>query len=114
VCELKVRLNRAQADEQVAEDVIYARNEPSHVLLKDVLGTTRTVPAALISTIDIGNESLLLTQSSVIPPFLRFLEVFQKAESSQSYGLVEERWNELKAAGDEAVRALWRKYGRSP
>ena len=112
MCELKVRIGAPQRDELVAQDVIYALVEPNRVLLKDVLGVTHTVPEALISTVDIGKETLLLRQSSVVPSFLRFLEALERAESNHSYVLAEEEWNNLKAKGDEIVRSLWRKFGR--
>jgi len=113
MCELKVILSAAQKDEQVAQDVIYARLDANHVLLRDVLGAAHQIPDALIATIDIEKESLSLRQSSVVGPFLRFLEACETAETSHDYSAAEQSWNDLKAKGDEIVRMLWRKYGRS-
>lgn len=113
MCELKVRLSTSEKDEQVAEDVVYARTETNHVLLKDVLGATQKVSDAMISTIDIGKETLLLKQSSMVGPFLQFLAVCERAQSTRNYVEVEQSWNDLKAKGDEIVRSLWRKYGRA-
>lgn len=112
MCELKVHVSTSQGDEKVAQDVIYARVEPNHVLLKDVLGATYKISDSLISTIDIGKESLFLRQSSIVTPFLRFLEACQKVETTRNYTEVEESWSDLKAKGDEIARSLWRKYGR--
>ncbi len=113
MCELKVHVNTPQGDERVAEDVVYAHVEADHVRLKDVLGATHKIPDALISTIDIGKESLFLRQSPMVAPFLRFLEACQSVETNRNYIDAEERWNDLKAKGDELVRSLWREYGRS-
>jgi len=112
VCELKVHVNTGQKDEQVAQDVVYAHVEENHVLLKDVVGATHKIPDALISTIDIGKETLFLKQSSIVPPFLRFIKACDRAETTRKYAEAEESWNDLKAKGDEVVRSLWRKYGR--
>jgi predicted RNA-binding protein len=114
VCELKVHVDSPRGDERVAEDVVYARVEADHVLLRDVLGATHKISDALISTIDIGKESLFLRQSSIIAPFLRFLEAWQNVETTRNYAEAEESWNDLKAKGDEIVRSLWRKYRGSP
>jgi predicted RNA-binding protein len=113
MCELKVHLNTHSEERQVAQDVIYAQVQPNHVLLKDILGTAQKIPDALISTIDIGKESLFLRQSSIVSPFLHFIEACERAETTRDYAEAEERWNDLKAKGDELVRSLWREYGRS-
>jgi len=113
MCELKVHVSTLQTSEQVAQDVVYARLETDHVLLKDIVGATHRIPYALISTVDIGKESLSLRQSSIVPSFLQFLEACDGAETNRNYTQAEERWNDLKAKGDEIVRSLWRKYGRS-
>lgn len=112
VCELKVHIDTGQKDEQVAQDIVYANLDENHVLLKDVLGATHMIPDALISTIDIGKETLFLRQSSIVAPFLRFIQACDRAESTRKYAEAEESWNDLKAKGDEVVRSLWRKYGR--
>lgn len=113
MCELKVQIGAAQENRPVAQDIIHAFVKPDHVLLKDVLGATHTIPEALISTVDIGKELLLLRQSPIVPSFLRFLEALESVEINHDYALAEEEWNGLKAKGDELVRSLWRKYGRS-
>lgn len=113
MCELKVHLSTADKDEQVAQDVIFAEIQTNHVLLKDVLGVTYKIPDALISTVDIGKETLSLRQSSIVGSFLRFLEACEETESSRDYSGAEQSWNDLKAKGDETVRSLWRRYGRS-
>jgi predicted RNA-binding protein len=113
MCELKVSVNTANGSQPIAEDVVYANLEKGHILLKDVLGATREVPDALITTLDIGREHLSLKRSPMVGAFLRFLAACESAETSRNTAETEESWNELKAKGDEAVRSLWRKYGRS-
>ena len=113
MCELKVHVDTPRGKERVAEDVVYAQVETEHVLLRDVLGATYRVSDSFISTIDIGKESLSLTQSSIVTPFLRFIEACQKVETTRNYTEVEESWSDLKAKGDEIARSFWKKYGRS-
>jgi predicted RNA-binding protein len=113
MCELRVHVNTPTKVEDVAQDVVYAQVQANHVLLKDVLGATRTIPDTFISTVDIGKEALLLRQSPVVAPFLRFLDACETAETTRDYSRVEESWNDFKAEGDKTVRSLWRKYGRS-
>jgi predicted RNA-binding protein len=113
MCELRVHVNTPTKDEDVAQDVVYAQVQANHVLLKDVLGATRTIPDTLISTVDIGKEALFLRQSPVVGPFLRFLDACERAETTRDHSRVEESWNDFKAEGDKAVRSLWRKYGRA-
>ena len=113
MCELKVHVNTGQKDEQVAQDVVYAHMGENHVVLNDALGAMHIIPDALISEIDIGKETLFLRQSSIVAPFLRFIEACGRLEATRKYAEAEESWNDLKAKGDEIVRSLWRKYGRS-
>ncbi len=113
MCELKVAVVTPSKNEHVAEDVIFAQVENGHVILRDVLGTMRTVPDALISNVDISKEALSLVQSPIVGPFLRFLDACNTAEVDGNCEKVEETWNDLKAEGDQAVRSLWRARGRS-
>lgn len=112
MCELRVHVDGAR-EEPIAQDIVCAHMEADHVLLKDVLGVTRKIPDALISLIDIGKESLFLRQSPIVAPILRFIEACERAETSRSYAEAENSWNDVKSKGDEIVRSLLRKYGRS-
>jgi predicted RNA-binding protein len=49
--ELTVHVNTPAKGEDVAQDVVYAQVQSNHVVLKDVLGATRRIPDAFISTI---------------------------------------------------------------
>jgi len=59
MCEFKVIL----AGEKVFEDVIYAKIEGNGVLLRDVLGRTRTVQGVKIAEVDVTREVLVLERS---------------------------------------------------
>ena len=56
MCEFKVFL----AGEKVFEDVVYARVEGNGVLLRDVVGRTKTVQGVKIVEVDVAREVLVL------------------------------------------------------
>jgi len=56
MCEFKVFL----AGEKVFEDVVYARVEGNGVLLRDIIGRTKTVQEAKIVEVDVAREVLVL------------------------------------------------------
>jgi len=59
MCEFKVFLS----GEKVFEDVIYVRVEGNGVLLRDVLGRTKTVQNARVTEVDVAREVLVLERS---------------------------------------------------
>lgn len=59
MCEFKVFLS----GEKVFEDVIYARAEGGAVMLRDVLGRTKTIHDARIVEVDVARELLVLEGS---------------------------------------------------
>lgn len=56
MCELTVFLNR----NVVWRDVIYAKDEEDTVLLKDVLGASKTIRNCRIVEVDVSSERLVL------------------------------------------------------
>jgi len=60
VCEFKVLLD----GEQVAEDVIYARQVKGKVILRDVMGAPRTFDGAEIVEVDVMSTRLVLGRRS--------------------------------------------------
>ncbi len=56
MCEFTVFLKK----EIVCGDIIYAKIEGKRVLLKDVLGTTKTVENCKIVEVDVSSERLVL------------------------------------------------------
>lgn len=59
MCELKVFLD----GDVVFRDVIYAKNDGNKIILKDVLGITKTLDDCQILEVNIGSESLILTKN---------------------------------------------------
>jgi len=59
MCEFKVFLS----GEKVFEDGIYVRVEGDNVLLRDVLGRTKTVQNARVTEVDVAREVLVLERS---------------------------------------------------
>lgn len=60
MCEFKVFLEGAQ----VAEDVIYARQEKDKVILRDIMGAPRTFDGAEIMEVDVLSTRLVLGHRS--------------------------------------------------
>ena len=64
MCEFKVFL----AGEKVFEDVVYARVEGNGVLLRDVVGRTKTVQGAKIVEVNVAREVLVLEKPQTGSP----------------------------------------------
>ena len=60
MCEFKVFIE----GDQVAEDVIYARQEKGKVILRDVIGKPQTFDGVEIIEVDVLSTRLLLRRSS--------------------------------------------------
>jgi len=113
LCELKVISKDGEKERKVGEDIIYAKFSEDHILLKDVLGGTIKIHGAIIEEVDINSETLKLASSPLITKINKFLDACNKCESKKAYDKeVEVLLEEIKASGDEAVRTLWKKYGR--
>lgn len=56
MCEFTVFLNR----EIVCRDVVYAKTEGNKVILKDVLGVTKTMEKCKVAEVDVSSERLIL------------------------------------------------------
>ncbi|MCP8312874.1 MAG: CooT family nickel-binding protein [archaeon] len=113
MCELKVISKDGEKEIKVGEDVIYAKFSEDYILLKDVLGGTIKIHGAIIEEVDINSETLKLASSPIIIKINKFLDACHRCESKKVYDKeVEALLEEIKASGDEAVRTLWKKYGR--
>ncbi len=112
LCELKVINKIREKEQKVGEDIIYAKLNGDHILLKDILGSIYKVHGAIIEEVNINSEILKLVSSPLIPKLHQFLIVCNKCESEKSYNKeVESLWKEIKTSGDEFVSLLWKKYG---
>ncbi|MCP8304063.1 MAG: CooT family nickel-binding protein [archaeon] len=112
MCELKVINKIGEKEQEVGEDIIYAKVSGDHVLLKDILGGAFKVHGAIIEEVNINSEILKLVSSPLILKLHNFLTACNKCESEKVYSEeVEFLWEEVKKSGDEVVRILWKKYG---
>ena len=57
MCEFAVFLGKSV----VWRDVVYAKGEENNVLLKDVLGASKTIEGCRIIEVDVNSERLVLT-----------------------------------------------------
>ncbi len=113
LCEFKVISKEAKKERKVGEDIVYAKFSEDHVLLKDILGGTTKIHGAIIEEVDVNSEILKLASSPIIIKINKFLDACQKCDSEKVYDKkLEALWEDVKASGDEAIRALWKKYGR--
>jgi predicted RNA-binding protein len=60
MCEFTVFLNK----DIVWRDVVYAKQEPDYVLLKDVLGASKAMAECRILEVDVSSERLILASKS--------------------------------------------------
>ncbi|MGQ9718452.1 MAG: CooT family nickel-binding protein [Nitrososphaerales archaeon] len=113
LCEFKVFSKRGEEEQEVAEDIVYAKASDEYVLLRDILGGAIKVPGVVIEEVDVGSEVLKLSASPIILKLNKFLKTCNRCEADRAYSDdLEALWNEVKASGDETVRELWKKYGR--
>ncbi|MCL4435558.1 MAG: CooT family nickel-binding protein [Thaumarchaeota archaeon] len=64
MCEFKVFVKRGGREEAVAEDIVYAKDEGSSIVLKDVLGNSVKVGNASILEVDVEAERLILAENT--------------------------------------------------
>lgn len=108
MCEFKV-FNQGRL---VAQDIVHASTSNGVLILKDVLHSQISVGEALITEIDVANESMRLKEDPLLGEMLRFLETIASCERSAKYdNSLEESWQEVKSRGDERIRELWRRHG---
>ncbi|NWG08871.1 MAG: CooT family nickel-binding protein [Nitrososphaerales archaeon] len=113
MCEFKVFSRRGEKEQEVAEDIVYAKASDKYVILRDILGLAIKIPGAVIDEVDVGSEILKLSASPIILKLNKFLKTCDRCKADRVYSdELEALWNEVKASGDEAVRELWKKYGR--
>jgi predicted RNA-binding protein len=113
LCEFKVFRKMGEKEQEVAEDIVYAKVSDEYVILRDILGSAIKIPGAVIEEVDVGSEILKLSASPIIYKLKKFLKACDTYEADRAYSdELEALWDEVKASGDEAVRELWNKYGK--
>ena len=101
MCELSVLLNEDGQSRQIAKDVVYALQNVDSVIVKDILGTSTEVTSAMITKINITNETLTLITHPLIGEFLKFFALFTETDGSITD--IDQAWNQLKKMGDELI-----------
>jgi|YelNatPaOPRAMG01_1025707.scaffolds.fasta_scaffold51274_2 predicted RNA-binding protein len=104
MCEFKVLIK----NEEVYDDVVYAKLEGETIILKDVLGIRKTISSAIIEEVDVQSETLKLKRSSIVGKLLAFLSRYDELASRGVYSEeIEELWEEIKGEGEAMVKKLW-------
>jgi predicted RNA-binding protein len=101
MCELSVSLNEDGQSRQIAKDVVYALQNVDSVIVKDILGTSTKVTSAMITKINITNETLTLKTHPLVGQFLKFFSLCTEMDGSISD--INQAWNQLKKMGDELI-----------
>lgn len=110
MCELDVYLKRLDSNEKVASEIIHAETEHSALVLRDILGSTKKFERSIISGIDINRERMQLRESPILGAALDFISAYEDCLSAGKYDAdLQDRWEEVKARGDQMVRDLWAK-----
>jgi predicted RNA-binding protein len=104
MCEFKVLIK----NEEVYDDVIYAKLEGEAIVLRDVLGVRKTIPSAIIEEVDVQAETLKLRKDSIVGKLLVFLSMYDELASKGMYSEeIERLWEEIKGEGEAMVKRLW-------
>jgi len=110
MCELDVYLMRQDSNAKVATEIIYAETEAGAVVLRDIVGSTKKFEGSIISGIDINHERLQLKKSPILATTIDFISTYEECLSKGRYNEdLQNRWEEVKARGDQMVRDLWAK-----
>jgi predicted RNA-binding protein len=102
MCELSVLLNEDGQSRQIAKDAVYALQNVDSVIVKDILGTSTKVTSAMITKINITNETLTLITHPLVGEFLKFFALY--TETNGSISDLDQAWNQLKKMGDELIK----------
>ena len=114
MCELDVYVKRADSSSKVASEVTYARAEYGALAVRDVFGSTKKFESAIISEIDINRERMELRESPILGSILQFISACDDCLSTGKYETdVQDRWEEVKARGDQMIRNLWIKFEKA-
>jgi len=110
MCELDVYLMRHDSNAKVASEIIYAEAEHGALVLKDIVGSTKKFEGSIISGIDINHERMQLKESPMLATVFDFVSAYERCLSEGRYDTdLQNRWEEVKARGDQMVRDLWAK-----
>lgn len=111
MCELDVYVKRPDSSEKIASEVIYAGVRDGRLVVRDIVGSEKKFENSMISELDINRERLELIESPIFRTVLEFIAAYEDSVSKGRYqsGL-QDRWEDVKACGDQMVRNLWSKF----
>ena len=105
MCEFKVYSRSEGKQELIAEDVTNAKLDEKSLVLSDILGKTAKVEGALITEVDVKNESLRVYSSPLIFDLLMLFVSCERLDRS-AIDQLESAWKDLKARGDQVISSL--------
>jgi len=105
LCEFKVYSGQQEKQKLIVEDITNAKLNENSLVLTDILGRRTKVEGALITEVDVKNESLRLYNA---PFILELLKLFVSCERQERNALnqLEAAWKALKVRGDEVINSL--------
>jgi len=105
LCEFKVYSGPEGRQELIAEDITNVKLEENSLVLSDILGRTVKVEGALITEVDVKNESLRVYSSPLIFDLLT-LFISCKRRDRRAIDQLESAWKALKARGNQVISSL--------
>ena len=105
MCEFKVYSGPEGRQELIAEDITNVKLEENSLVLSDILGRTAKVEGALITEVDVKNESLRVYSSPLIFDLLTLFISCERQDWS-AIDQLESAWRALKARGDQVISSL--------
>jgi len=91
--------------ELIAEDITNAKLDENSLVLSDILGRAAKVEGALITEVDVKNESLRVYSSPLIFDLLT-LFVSCERRDRRTIDQLESAWKALKERGDKVISSL--------
>ena len=91
--------------ELIAEDITNAKLDENSLVLSDILGRAAKVEGALVTEVDVKNESLRVYSSPLIFDLLT-LFVSCERRDRRTIDQLESAWKALKERGDKVISSL--------
>jgi len=105
LCEFKVYSGLEGKQKLIAEDITNAKLDGNSLVLTDILGKTTRVEGALITEVDVKNESLRVYNSPFIFELFKLFIARERRDRS-ALDQLESAWKALKAREDEVINSL--------
>lgn len=107
MCEFKVKLLDKKEVREVTEDVLYARIDNGQILLRNVIGMSKTVPSSVIYEVSVPSANMTLITSPILEYLNRFLEIQQECYEKEAFDEeLMKTWETLKKTGDKYLEEM--------